>query len=517
MASFQGRVQVHGDGVPNYDARPNIHVDVTVSDVSRSGGTLSATCTASIVGLGGASYFGFDLAVGFSIDNDSVHQLFAKGNSPSQWGSGAYSGSATSSASNSSTSCTLKIWTKSVNCGCTGSYGNGVWKVVWSKSVSAPAANHTYTFNPNGGSGGPTSATKTQGVDFTFPTSKPTRTNYLFTGWNNTSINGGTLYQPGQTVGGLPDSDVEWWANWKLNAWTVTYNANGGSGAPSSQDKIYNQTLILNTSGPSTPKKARLTYDARGGSVSPSYKDISLDFTGWNTNSAGTGTSYAPGGSYTRNEAVTLYAQWGSGVIGSLPTPTRSDCEFIGWYTDPEGGSKVDSNYRISGYTTLYAHYNYTIHYDCDGGEPESLPDQVKKHEVNLTLTSMKPWKLGMELKGWATTRGGSISYYPGGTYANNDTATLYAVYGTAEYTVRFEDGYTGAILKTEQVKAGGAATPPPAPKREGYDFVGWMGEYKCVYRDSVVYAMWSTCPVYVMNNKHEWVKLWDYIKLKEK
>lgn len=517
MASYSGRVQIHGDGLPYYNAPPNMYADITVSDISRSGSKISATCSGSIVGLGGQSYFGFDLAVGFSIDNGSVKELFSKPNSPSTWGDGAYSGSASESVENTSTSCTIRIWTRSANCGCTGEYGKGVWKNVWSTTVSAPAATHTYTFNANGGSGGPTTATKTQGVDFTFPNSKPSWTNYIFTGWNNTGINSGALYQPGQTVNGLPDSDTTWWANWKLNAWTVTYNANGGSGAPASQNKIYNQPLTLNASGPSGHKTATLTYNARGGTVNPSNKQVPLDFTSWNTASNGSGTVYMPGAIYTANAPLNLYAQWGSGSIGSLPTPSRTDCEFLGWYTDPEGGTKVDSSYRISSDTTLYAHYNYTVKYDCDGGEPDTLPSQIKEHGKNLTLTTMKPWKLGMELKGWATTRGGSIAYYPGGIYANNDTITLYAVYGVGEYTVRFEDGYSGAILKTERVKAGNNATPPAPPKRDGYEFVGWMGTYKSVYADSVVYAMWSACPVYVMNDKHEWVKLWDFIKLKEK
>lgn len=33
-------------------------------------------------------------------------------------------------------------------------------------------------------------------------------------------------------------------------------------------------------------------------------------FSAWNTAQNGSGTSYAPGGSYTANAAVTLYAQW---------------------------------------------------------------------------------------------------------------------------------------------------------------------------------------------------------------
>ena len=70
---------------------------------------------------------------------------------------------------------------------------------------------------------------------------------------------------------------------------TVSYNANGGSGAPGSQTKYYGQTLILSTQQPTRP----------------GYK-----FLRWNTNANGTGTSYSPGGQYTNNSAVTLYAIW---------------------------------------------------------------------------------------------------------------------------------------------------------------------------------------------------------------
>lgn len=383
------------------------------------------------------------------------------------------------------------------------------------QTIAIEGLSYTYTFDPNGGTGGPTSATKTAGIDFTFPNNEPTRSGYNFKGWSTNSSGSGTLYKPGTTYSGLSDSNTTWYAAWGLITYTVTYNANGGSNPPGAQNKIHGQNLILTSSVP-TSKTAELTYDARGGSVTPSSKNVPLSFLSWNDKSDGTGTSYKPGGSYKLDKPITLYAQWGSGVIGDLPTPTRENCEFIGWYTDSEAGTTVTSSYSISEPETIYAHYNYTVQYDCDGGEPDTLPSQIKYHGTNLTLTNMKPWKLGMELKGWATSRGGGISYYPGGTYANNAPATLYAIYGTAKYTVRFEDGYTGAILKTEQVKAGGSATPPAAPKRDGYEFVGWMGEYKSVYADSVVYAMWSSCPVYVLNDKHTWVKLWDYIKLKE-
>lgn len=74
-------------------------------------------------------------------------------------------------------------------------------------------------------------------------------------------------------------------------SYTVSYNANGGSGAPSAQTKWHDTALTL-----STTKPTRSGYT----------------FSKWNTNSAGTGTSYSSGGSYTANAAATLYAVWTS-------------------------------------------------------------------------------------------------------------------------------------------------------------------------------------------------------------
>ena len=75
-------------------------------------------------------------------------------------------------------------------------------------------------------------------------------------------------------------------------SYTITYNANGGTGAPPNQTKWYGDALTLSTTVPT-----RTDYN----------------FKGWNTAADGTGTySYNAGGSYPadRNGNVTLYAQW---------------------------------------------------------------------------------------------------------------------------------------------------------------------------------------------------------------
>ena len=75
----------------------------------------------------------------------------------------------------------------------------------------------------------------------------------------------------------------------KLKAYTIKYNANGGSGAPSNQVKEHNKNITLSTSKPT-----RTGYT----------------FVNWNTSSAGNGTSYSTGATYSGNSDITMYAQW---------------------------------------------------------------------------------------------------------------------------------------------------------------------------------------------------------------
>ena len=70
---------------------------------------------------------------------------------------------------------------------------------------------------------------------------------------------------------------------------TVSYNANGGTGAPASQTKWYGENLYVSTTKP-----------ARGG----------YQFLYWTTAANGSGTRYQPGQRYLPDANTTLYAQW---------------------------------------------------------------------------------------------------------------------------------------------------------------------------------------------------------------
>lgn len=160
-----------------------------------------------------------------------------------------------------------------------------------SKTVTIPAlATYTISYNANGGSGAPSNQTKYYGNDLTLSSTVPTRTGYSFQGWALTKANadaGTWYYSAGGTCG--RNENLTLYAVWKANTYPVTYNANGGTGAPSQQTKTYGVTLRLSSTIP-----RRTNYN----------------FLGWATSASSTTVTYRAGVNYTANSAVALYAVW---------------------------------------------------------------------------------------------------------------------------------------------------------------------------------------------------------------
>lgn len=169
---------------------------------------------------------------------------------------------------------------------------NFTWKGVYGGTKSASgsitvAAKTSYKvgYNANGGSGAPSQQTKWHGTNLTLSTTKPTRTGYTFKGWA-TSASGSVAYASGASY--IANAAVTLYAVWQAVTYKVTYNANGGSGAPGQQTKTYGVTLKL-----SATKPTRTNYN----------------FKGWSKTANGV-VAYAAGANYTANAAITLYAVW---------------------------------------------------------------------------------------------------------------------------------------------------------------------------------------------------------------
>lgn len=146
---------------------------------------------------------------------------------------------------------------------------------------------YTVSYYANGGSGAPDSQTKIHGQDLTLRSTKPTKTGYIFKGWTNDPNSTEVIW----TAGGkyTINASRKLYAVWQAKTYTISYNANGGSGAPKSQTKTYGKDLTL-----SSTKPTRTNYN----------------FEGWSTSSTATNATYRAGERYTDNKAATLYAVW---------------------------------------------------------------------------------------------------------------------------------------------------------------------------------------------------------------
>lgn len=238
----------------------------------------------------------------------------------------------------------------------------------------------------------------------TLPT--PTKSGYTFKGWY-TATSGGTEV----TSSTIITENITVYAQWAVNTYNVSYNANGGINEPASQTKTYDIPLTLTESTP-VPPSYTVTYNANGGSVSPASKSINASFNKWTADAAGAGTSYSPGTVYTDNSELTLYAQWTSPAAGALPAPKRSGYSFKGWYTDASGGTEVTSDTIIMKNTIIYAHWSeesQTDKYllgdaDQDGKVTVKDATKIQKHVAKiLTFT-------GLALKSADADEDGKIS-----------------------------------------------------------------------------------------------------------
>lgn len=144
---------------------------------------------------------------------------------------------------------------------------------------------YTVSFDANGGSDTPANQTKAHGTNLSLSSTKPTKTGYTFNGWSTTA-NGSVVYAAGAIYS--ENKSVILYAVWEANKYTVTYNANGGTGTTASQTKTHDIDLTLSSI---IPTKTGYT------------------FLGWSTSANGS-VEYASGATYLLNNSVTLYAVW---------------------------------------------------------------------------------------------------------------------------------------------------------------------------------------------------------------
>lgn len=304
-----------------------------------------------------------------------------------------------------------------------------------------------------------------------------------------------------------------------LPTYTVSYNANGGSGTTASQTVTQGSSVTLRSNSFTAPSGVlyKITLYGNGGKDgTPKYNGNG--FSNWRLNSA-SGTSYNPGDSFTPTANTTFYAKWYMGT--TLGTTTRdSDTVdgyvvtlnpnggtsstssvtakntvtyiFNGWdysATSTRGGWNATSNYAMTSDVTLYAAWDPvttlggvflpTPTYKTNGSLKISLNYQGgtgSTTSVTSTSTTTKTFN------GWGTSATATSGAM--GAYSPSSNETLYATWKNPV------TAYSAVTL--------------PTPTKLGYKFLGWAtsanattnlipaGSYTPSSSITTLYAIWK-------------------------
>jgi uncharacterized repeat protein (TIGR02543 family) len=373
-------------------------------------------------------------------------------------------------------------------------------------SGTATPAPYTVIYNINGGTSGAISnGSYNLGTPLTLPT--PSRTNYTFSGWYDTTT-AGTLVG----VGGAnysPSSSVTIYARWVGVGYTITYYSNGATSG------------TVPAAGSFTAGSSAYSIASNSGTL----ERTGYTFGGWDTSTAGNGTSYAVSASYSANANLNLYAKWtpiartvtyaGTTSSGSLPAQltnkyigetltvssasgfARSGYAFTGW-SDGTNLYAAGATYTISStdvtLTAQWSAVSYSVTYLANGGSG-TLPTQSNlSNGETFTVGVNSLTKTGYSFVAW---NDGSANYAPGATYTMSAANTsLIAQWTATGYAITFDgngaDG--GSAPTTGRYVTGGApySVALNTFTKTGYNFTGWKTSAAVDYAPGAGYASTS-------------------------
>ena len=328
------------------------------------------------------------------------------------------------------------------------------------------------------------------------------------------NANGGSLNQSskvvyyGQTYGALPVPSL---SGYSFKGWYTSPNGGGLISENSNVDITSSIMLYAHWSG----ADVTVTFNPSGGTVSEATKEIGFGesygslpvpvkagylFEGWYLVDGGYEITSASSVNY--NVDHTLYAQWsqagykitfddngGSVTVtsktimsgdqfGSLPTPTKTGYNFLGWYTSlAADGAKVTSRDRFIGTApqTLYAHWTpneYTVHLRGNGAAL-NISDITVSYDGNYSALPI-PALEHYTFDGWYT--GASSGTLVSSTTRVNLSSdeTLYAHWTGVTQTVYFNTNGGSSSTSEKTVYYGRNYGSLPTPLRTGYTFEGW-------------------------------------------
>lgn len=254
-------------------------------------------------------------------------------------------------------------------------------------------------------------------------------TGYDFNYWSNSSSSSSSF-------GVKVTSDLSYTAYGKPQTYTVSYNANGGTGAPGNQIKTYGYVLTL-----SSQKPTRTGYI----------------FNYWDGSDGGT---YYPGSSFGTDADTVLTAHW---------TP-------ITYYVSYNKNKPGKASHDVSGIMTNSKHA-----YD-NGISGNGYSNCLSSNQFSLKGWSFKNWNTKADGTGVSYSNNSNIKNL---TEKNGEVVTLYAQWEPNIYMLLFEDEDAttpGSLMIYEKYDHGwyndqdtkNKITNITIPKKVGMEFKGY-------------------------------------------
>ena len=302
------------------------------------------------------------------------------------------------------------------------------YQIVWKPN------DYSFSFDSNGGTA---VDTLTQTYDNAFvPPADPSRTGYTFLGW-----------QPA-----LPDSvpaaDMTFTAQWKVNTYTLAFDANGGTPVDTIVQN-YDTALVP----PADPSRTGYTFLGWEPALPDSIPPYDITYTAqWQVN------SYVLSFDSDGGTPVDTIVQNYDTALVPPADPVLTGHLFAGWMPAlPDSIPPHDAHY-----VAMWQRCDYTLQFDTDGGN--ALSPLRSPYGAALVPPS-PPQREGFNFLGWEPQ-------IP--TYMPASDLTCKARWERAEFTLTFDSNQGSSVTAISQLYDT-PITPPEPPVRHGYTFCGWQ------------------------------------------
>ncbi|MBQ2842221.1 MAG: InlB B-repeat-containing protein [Clostridia bacterium] len=331
----------------------------------------------------------------------------------------------------------------------------------------------------------------TFGTAITAPTEEPTREGYEFNGWFD---------KDGNPVGSMDAEGKEFFADWKINQYTITFEDTGDTAIdPITQD------YATAVTAPENPTKEGYTFKNWDVAIPETMPAGDMTITAvWEAN------QYTITFEDTGDTVIDPITQAYESAVKAPEDPEKTGYDFAGWEPEvptemPLNGATIKATWTPREDTVYQVVVNYT---DAATGAKAVPYDFEGTTDNKIAIVDATPDPAADDTHYHVFAEEFAVQGYVLDTEADNDMTGVVAPDGTTvlniylvavEYPVTYDANggkfYDGSeeIVKNLPFNASTRDDNAPyEPTREGYTFAGWQGAPRVPVNGTTITASWT-------------------------